>query len=107
MKVVQLFIESVLRYGLPAHYVGFFIKVRLFPSHGFYVAHCLPQPEPKATKRTLATLQAQFAYLGRRGSQPKDKASGASAEEIGGEYQTLLEQEYFDFVLFEIPWIVL
>ena len=67
----------------------------------------VPQPESKATKRTLATLQSQLAYLGRRGSQPQGKASGTSGEELGGEYQTLLEQEYFDFVLFEIPWIVL
>ena len=30
LKVIQLFVESVLRYGLPAHYVGFFIKVSPF-----------------------------------------------------------------------------
>lgn len=27
LKVLELFIESVLRYGLPAHYIGFFVKV--------------------------------------------------------------------------------
>ena len=64
------------------------------------------QPEPKATKRALAMLQSQFAYLGRRGGAAKGKSSG-NAEEFSGEYATLLEQEYFDFVLFEIPWIVL
>ncbi|OJT14372.1 V-type proton ATPase subunit C 1, partial [Trametes pubescens] len=91
LKVVQLYIESVLRYGLPAHYIGFFIK-----------------PEPKATKRTLATLQAQFAYLGRRANPDKLKSqSGGTGEDAGGEYQNLLEQEFFDFVLYEIPWIVL
>ncbi|KAI0662613.1 ATPase V1 complex subunit C [Cubamyces menziesii] len=93
LKVVQLFVESVLRYGLPAHYIGFFIK-----------------PEPKTTKRTLATLQSQFAYLGRRANPDKLKSkSGGSgpAEEAVGEYQNLLEQEFFDFVLFEIPWIIL
>ncbi|KAI0757223.1 ATPase V1 complex subunit C [Daedaleopsis nitida] len=91
LKVVQLFIESVLRYGLPAHYIGFFIK-----------------PEPKTTKRTLTTLQSQLAYLGRRANPDKAKAkSGGGTEELGGEYQNLLEQEFFDFVLFEIPWIIL
>ncbi|KAI9057188.1 ATPase V1 complex subunit C [Trametes sanguinea] len=93
LKVVQLFVESVLRYGLPANYIGFFIK-----------------PEPKTTKRTLAILQSQFAYLGRRANPDKLKSkSGGSgaAEEVVGEYQNLLEQEFFDFVLFEIPWIVL
>lgn len=66
------------------------------------------QPEPKATKRTLATLQAQFAYLGRRANPDKLKSqSGGTGEDAGGEYQNLLEQEFFDFVLYEIPWIVL
>ncbi|KAJ8481111.1 hypothetical protein ONZ51_g6215 [Trametes cubensis] len=111
LKVVQLFVESVLRYGLPAHYIGFFIKVCItidvmlvgVPDH-------IPQPEPKTTKRTLATLQSQFAYLGRRANPDKLKSkSGGSgpAEEAVGEYQNLLEQEFFDFVLFEIPWIIL
>ncbi|KAM5538237.1 hypothetical protein V8D89_008124 [Ganoderma adspersum] len=93
LKVVQLFVESVLRYGLPAHYTGYFIK-----------------PEPKATKRTLTTMQSQFAYLGRRSNPDKAKAkSGGSStgDDFGGEYANVLEQEYFDFVLFEIPWIVL
>ena len=70
----------------------------------------IPQPEPKTTKRTLATLQSQFAYLGRRANPDKLKSkSGGSgpAEEAVGEYQNLLEQEFFDFVLFEIPWIIL
>ncbi|KAH9937487.1 ATPase V1 complex subunit C [Fomitopsis serialis] len=96
IKVLRLFVESVLRYGLPATYTGFVIK-----------------PEPKATKRTLQTLQAQLAYLSRRAnpsSKGKGKAKGDGGGETGdfaGEYQTLMEQEYFDFVLFEVPWIVL
>ncbi|OBZ78841.1 V-type proton ATPase subunit C 1 [Grifola frondosa] len=66
------------------------------------------QPEPKATKRTLAALQTQFAYLAARANpaQAKDKPGGGGADEFVGEYQTLLEQEYFDFVLFEVPWII-
>ncbi|RPD63161.1 ATPase V1 complex subunit C [Lentinus tigrinus ALCF2SS1-7] len=93
LKVLELFVESVLRYGLPAHYIGFFVK-----------------PEPKTTKRTLATLQSQLAYLGGRSNPDKSKgkkSGGGGTDDLGGEYQTILEQEYFDFVLFEIPWIVL
>ncbi|OSX67744.1 hypothetical protein POSPLADRAFT_1127011 [Postia placenta MAD-698-R-SB12] len=97
LKVLRLFVESVLRYGLPASYTGFLVK-----------------PEPKATKRTLATLQTQFAYLNRRAnpssanSKSKLKSGGnTGGEDFVGEYQALLEQEYFDFVLFEVPWIVL
>ncbi|CCM02204.1 uncharacterized protein FIBRA_04284 [Fibroporia radiculosa] len=92
LKVLRLFVESVLRYGLPASYTGLFIR-----------------PEPKATKRTLSALQMQFAYLSRRSNPSKKstKASGGAGDDFVGEYQTLLEQEYFDFVLFEVPWIVL
>jgi len=92
LKVLHIFVESVLRYGLPANYVGFIIK-----------------PEPKSTKRTLATLQGQFSYLGRRSNPTAQGKSGKSSttEEFAGEYQTLLEQEFFDFVLFEVPWITL
>ncbi|KAI0786026.1 ATPase V1 complex subunit C [Abortiporus biennis] len=93
LKILRLFVESVLRYGLPANYIGFIVK-----------------PEPKTIKRTLTTLQEQFAYLSGR-SNPSSKASkikgGTATEEFAGEYQTILEQEYFDFVLFEVPWIIL
>ena len=65
------------------------------------------QPEPKGTKRTLQTLQAQLAYLGRRANPGSKTNSGDVAGDIAGEYQALMEQEYLDFVLFEVPWIVL
>ncbi|EKM60882.1 uncharacterized protein PHACADRAFT_156010 [Phanerochaete carnosa HHB-10118-sp] len=92
LKVLYLFIESVLRYGLPANYAGFIIK-----------------PEPKATKRTLTALQTQFTYLGRRSNAPvtKGKPQSSGTDEVAGEYQTLMEQEFFDFVFTEVPWIQL
>jgi hypothetical protein len=31
LKVIRLFVESVLRYGLPANYTGIILKVRLPP----------------------------------------------------------------------------
>jgi len=87
LKVVRLFVESVLRYGLPANYVGIVTK-----------------PEPKTTKRILAVLTNHFSYLSPR----SNRAIGNKGEneEFVGEYQTLMEQEFFDFVLFEVPWIV-
>jgi V-type H+-transporting ATPase subunit C len=33
-------------------------------------------------------------------------AKSAASEEFAGEWQAVMEQEMFDFVLFEIPWIV-
>ncbi|KAI0067873.1 ATPase V1 complex subunit C [Artomyces pyxidatus] len=88
LKVVRLFVESVLRYGLPANYIGIAIK-----------------PEPKATKRTLTLLQGHFSYLSPR-SKGATASKGETTEEVSGEYQTLLDQEFFDFVLYEVPWIV-
>jgi V-type H+-transporting ATPase subunit C len=87
LKVVRLFVESVLRYGLPANYAGIVIK-----------------PEPKTTKKTLALLTTHFSYLAPRSNRTKGKST--DTEEFVGEYQTLMEQEFFDFVLFEVPWIV-
>jgi len=89
LKVLRLFVESVLRYGLPANYTGVVLK-----------------PDPKYSKRMLALLQAHFAYVGSRfGRAAGAKGSGGTNEDFVGEYQTLLEQEMFDFVLYEIPWI--
>ncbi|CAE6439347.1 unnamed protein product [Rhizoctonia solani] len=89
IKVVRLFVESVLRYGLPASYTGIIVK-----------------PEPKTTKRTLDVLASHFAYLGSK-SRSRDKKSGNADEDYVGEYQTLMEQEIFDYVLFEVPWVVI
>jgi V-type H+-transporting ATPase subunit C len=53
-------------------------------------------------------LQRQFSYLSARSQGPaKSKAKGgATNEDFVGEYQSLLDQEFFDFVLYEIPWVV-
>jgi len=87
LKVIRLFVESVLRYGLPANYTGLVIK-----------------PERKAAKKTLALLQSQFSYLGARFNK-EDTNDGGGNEDFVGEYQTLLEQEMFDFVLYDIGTI--
>ncbi|KAJ6604417.1 hypothetical protein DFH09DRAFT_1122625 [Mycena vulgaris] len=78
LKVIRLFVESVLRYGLPANYAGIAVKFGL--------------------------LQAQFSYLRPRSNRAK--SGRGESDEFVGEYQTLMEQEFFDFVMFEVPWIV-
>ncbi|KAK7694419.1 hypothetical protein QCA50_001605 [Cerrena zonata] len=93
LKVLHVFVESVLRYGLPANYAGFIVK-----------------PDSKTTKKTFETLQKQFVYLAKRANPSASTASkskSSNPEEFLGEYQSVLEQEYFDFVLFEVPWIIL
>ncbi|KAF8720409.1 hypothetical protein AX14_011006 [Amanita brunnescens Koide BX004] len=89
LKVLRLFVESVLRYGLPAQYTGIIVK-----------------PELKSTKKVFNTLQAQFTYL-RSKSNPSNAIKGMENADFVGEYQSLLDQEFHDFVMFEVPWIVL
>ncbi|GLB36374.1 putative subunit of the peripheral V1 complex of vacuolar ATPase [Lyophyllum shimeji] len=88
LKVLRLFVESVLRYGLPANYLGLVVK-----------------PDPKTAKKTLNVLQSHFAYLGPRSSRAAQGKKGEE-EELSAEYQSLMDQEFFDFVLFEVPWII-
>lgn len=64
------------------------------------------QPDPRYSKKMLDQLQAHFTYLGSRfGRAAGTKGSAGGDEDFVGEYQMLLEQEMFDFVLYEIPWI--
>mgnify|MGYP002718895191 CR=1 FL=1 len=89
LKCVRLFVESVLRYGLPADYAGVIVR-----------------PEPKTAVKTLRTLSSQFSYLASssRGPQVKGgKSAGGPGDEVGGEWASVMEAEYYDFVLFEIP----
>ncbi|KAL7424719.1 Vacuolar ATP synthase subunit C [Cryptotrichosporon argae] len=91
LKTVRLFVESVLRYGLPADYAGVVVK-----------------PDPKTAVKTLKTLSAHFNYLASSSQGPtakKTKAGAASGAggDVAGEWATVMEQEYYDFVLFEIP----
>ena len=115
LKVLRLFVESVLRYGLPANYVGLVIKVsplillaQTFCDVKPANATCLDvQPEPKTQKKVLTTLNSHFSYLAPRSNSKRAKAKGGtSGEEFLGEYQTILEQEFLDFVIFDVPWIV-
>lgn len=52
---------------------------------------------------------SHFAYLGSQSqAYKKVKVSNTGSkddEELVGEWQAVMEQEMFDFVLFEIPWI--
>lgn len=88
LKVVNAFVESVLRYGLPARYTALIVK-----------------PQSKLSAKTLGVLTSHFEYL--KPASEKSRGKQAGNVEIAGEYQAIMEQEYYDFVLVEIPWIVL
>jgi V-type H+-transporting ATPase subunit C len=98
-------VESILRYGLPAEYMGIVIKVHMsIPSYRLTFITHLPQPDPKNVKKLFNVLQTQFASL-----RPKSNASQGGkigAEDFIGEYQTLMDQDFFDFILYEVPWII-
>lgn len=82
LKVVRTYVESVLRFGLPADY--FAVTVR---------------PNPKRTKALLATLVSHYAYLD--GAKRSKKNNDTGSGEAPGEYAQLLEEEQFPFVLTE------
>lgn len=96
IKVVRTYVESVLRFGLPADY--FAVVVR---------------PNPKRTKALLTTLVNHYAYLesynqsgsdanGKNKQHKKKKQdAAANAGDAPGEYAQLLEEEQFPFVLTE------
>lgn len=93
LKTIRLFVESVLRYGLPADYAGVIVR-----------------PEPKTAVKTLRSLSTQYSYLAAasRGPSSKKKSSksggvSAGSDDVVGEFAQLMEAEYYDFVLFEIP----
>ena len=91
LKVVRTFVESVLRFGLPADYFGVVVR-----------------PNPKRSKALMGALQSHYAYLesynqsgrdaGKRKKKNKDEANAGDAP---GEYAQLLEEEQFPFVLTE------
>jgi V-type H+-transporting ATPase subunit C len=93
----------VLRYGLPAEYAGVIVKVssRKDSFHGpmIPIADNL-QPDPKTAVKTIKQLAARYNYLG--SGKSKDTKAAAN-DDVVGEWANVMEQEYYDFVLFEIP----
>ncbi|EIW68972.1 hypothetical protein TREMEDRAFT_39301 [Tremella mesenterica DSM 1558] len=94
LKTVRLFVESVLRYGLPADYAGVIVK-----------------PDPKTAMKTLRTLSTHYTYLasasrGPSTRQGKSGAATANTEDVGGEWASVMEAEFYDFVLFELPKVL-
>lgn len=64
------------------------------------------QPEPKTAVKTLKQLSAQYNDLASGKSKEKaaaKKKEAAGVEDLIGEWANVMEQEYYDFVLFELP----
>ncbi|KAK0543912.1 Vacuolar ATP synthase subunit C [Tilletia horrida] len=86
LKVIRTFVESVLRFGLPAEYFGFTVK-----------------PNPKKAKALVTTLNSHFAHLAAHQGKQKGEISsgGPSDAETPGEYLQLLEDDVYPFVVVE------
>ncbi|KAK9764090.1 Vacuolar ATP synthase subunit C [Basidiobolus ranarum] len=82
IKILRVFVESVLRYGLPLDYSAAMIK-----------------PKAKGDTKIRDLLLKKYASLG-----------GSLGQEDGNdhldEYQSLVDKDYTPFVLFTIPWTV-
>ncbi|GAA5990352.1 hypothetical protein JCM11641_006259 [Rhodosporidiobolus odoratus] len=90
LKVVRAYVESVLRYGLPAVYFGAVI-----------------QPDPKQLPKLLPVLSSFLSPSSERqnaeSSKKKKKAAQSSDDPSAlGEYASVMEAEYLEFVLFEV-----
>lgn len=90
-KVIRTFVESVLRFGLPASY---FVTVI--------------EPTPRKAKTIIKSLVNQFSYLNEYISSKEKNAPAPSTQqhETPGEFVNLLEQEVFPFVLTEQSMII-
>ncbi|GHJ84312.1 hypothetical protein NliqN6_0714 [Naganishia liquefaciens] len=85
LKAVRVFVESVLRYGLPAEYSGVIVK-----------------PDAKASLKTLKSLSGYFTFLA---TKQKSEKGSSTDHDVGGEFGAIMDQEYYDFVLFEVPQV--
>jgi V-type H+-transporting ATPase subunit C len=83
IKALRVFVESVLRYGLPPDFVCAVIK-----------------PKPGSEKKGREALNIQYAKLG-KGAQMSKKDLDENQDEIQG---ILGDKEYSPFVFFELKW---
>ncbi|KAL4400533.1 Vacuolar ATP synthase subunit C [Malassezia pachydermatis] len=90
-RVIRTFIESVLRFGLPATYFA-----------------AIVEPTPRKAKTLLNSLVSHYKYLhefiAQSEKRPTDNAASAH-QDTPGEFVNMLEQEVFPFVLTEQPMI--
>ncbi|KAK3808719.1 MAG: hypothetical protein J3Q66DRAFT_303995 [Benniella sp.] len=82
LKALRVFVESVLRYGLPPEFVGFTIK-----------------PKPRQEQKILDTLVVQFGHLGGSPSNRGSHGNEDHAEEAIPGYN---DKDYKPFVFFSL-----
>ncbi|KAA8916230.1 hypothetical protein TRICI_001627 [Trichomonascus ciferrii] len=83
LKAIRIFVESVLRYGLPPNFLTAVFQA------------------PKNVEKAEQTLVAKFGYLGGNAFN-KDKRGKLKGDADLSEYGALVDMEYKPFVLFHI-----
>ncbi|KAF5103543.1 hypothetical protein D0Z03_000153 [Geotrichum reessii] len=84
LKVIRIYVEAVLRYGLPPNFINTAILV--------------PQKQQSAVQKTLV---AKFGYLSGNAFQ-KDKKGNLKADTDLHEYGAIVDAEYKPFVYEEL-----
>jgi V-type H+-transporting ATPase subunit C len=77
------------------------------------LSSCL-QPDTKSSSKLLKSLSSHYSHLAsksdpaRRPKKAASKGEGkpATQEEMGGDWANVLEEEWLDYVLFEVPRVV-
>ena len=90
-----MFVESVLRYGLPPEFVSAVIKVPL-------LRISLTKPNRKSAKALRKLLDKAYGYLGSHTFMAKDK--GASADEVAALQSVGVSEDYTPYVIFQMEW---
>ncbi|KAJ1660362.1 Vacuolar ATP synthase subunit C [Dispira simplex] len=92
IKALRVFVESILRYGLPPDFIAALVK-----------------PKPKSEGKLRETLITRYSKLeGSRAQASRNKKQSATMDDGAhlDEFQTVLGHEYTPFVMFEVNWTV-
>jgi V-type H+-transporting ATPase subunit C len=110
---LRVFVESVLRYGLPLEFVSVLVEVSYssIPAVRLIRVNRLPQTNPKLAKKVKTALDSAYSYIGgnavgrdKRGKITKDDAaltSDMAAAGVGGHGEG---NEYTAYVYYEFEF---
>ncbi|KAJ3343385.1 SPS-sensor component ptr3 [Gonapodya sp. JEL0774] len=90
VKALRVYVESILRYGLPPDFQPMVVK-----------------PKPKTERKARELLGSHYATLGGVPSDKKSKANKKEEDALDENVQTLLgDKEFFPYVSFSVDWSV-
>ncbi|KAH3676040.1 hypothetical protein WICMUC_002336 [Wickerhamomyces mucosus] len=85
IKIIRIYVESVLRYGLPPNFLATLIKI----------------PKNKSIDNAKAELIHAFGFLGKRGFEIDNKGKVKKDTSLH-EYASLVDTEYEPFVIYTV-----